>query len=137
MDALLELLRRSGYRITQPRRAVIEALSAGPSHITADTVLKLGRRCCPSLSKASVYRTLQLLESVGALRGIPSADGRQYVQVASGHHHLVCQSCGEVRDFPSCGMCENWLPAVKDRGFHVAGHLLEVFGWCEGCKERR
>ncbi len=135
MHTLLDLLRKGGHRITRPRRAVLQALAEGPGHITADGVLRIGRRTHPQLSKASVYRTLHLLESLGALRGIPSPEGRRYVQVASGHHHLVCRGCGEVRDFPGCGLCESWHEVAEERSFHVAGHLLEVFGLCAGCQK--
>ncbi len=132
---LLDLLRQKGYRITRPRRAVLRALSEGPAHITAERVLRHGRRTHPELSKASVYRTLQLLESLGVLRGIPSPQGLRYVQVTPGHHHLLCRGCGEVSDFPGCGMCDAWLPAADERNFHVAGHLLEVFGLCKNCRK--
>ncbi|MFO8034735.1 MAG: Fur family transcriptional regulator [Candidatus Bipolaricaulota bacterium] len=132
---LLNLLRQEGYRITRPRRAVVQALADGPAHITAEGVLRLGRRMHPELSKASVYRTLQLLESLGALRGISSPHGRRYVQVTSGHHHLVCQGCGEVSDFSGCGLCESWRELADERSFQVAGHLLEVFGLCADCRK--
>ncbi len=137
MNTLLDLLQHEGHRITQPRRAVLRALSEGASHITAAGVLHLGRRTHPKLCKASVYRTLQLLESLGVLRGIPSPAGRRYVQVNPGHHHLLCQRCGEVSDFAGCGLCDSWLEAAQERNFQVAGHLLEVFGLCAGCRSEQ
>ncbi len=134
---MLTLLRQRGHRITRPRLAVLQALAEGPAHISAAEVLSEGRRTHPGLSKASVYRTLQLLETLGALRGIPSPEGRSFVRVAPGHHHLLCQGCGEVRDFSGCGLCDSWREVADEERFFVAGHLLEVFGLCSGCRSKR
>lgn len=128
-------LKGAGYRITQSRRAVLRALEGGPAHVSAAQVLALGRKTCKTLSRASVYRTLEALEATGALRALPSPDGRVYVRVTDGHHHLVCQGCGDVQDFDGCALCNAWAPVAEAEGFSVAGHLLEVFGLCKSCRE--
>lgn len=130
---LEETLKEAGYRVTQSRRAVFHALEIGPAHVSAAQVLDLGRGVCRTLSRASVYRTLDALEAAGALRGLPSPDGRVYVRVTDGHHHLVCQGCGAVQDFDGCALCDAWAPVAQAKGFEVAGHLLEVFGLCRSC----
>ncbi len=134
---LEKTLRDAGYRITRPRRAVLHALEVGPAHVTAAEVLELGRRRCKTLSPASVYRTLEVLEAAGVLRALPSPDGRVYVSVTDGHHHLVCQECGSVQDFDGCALCDAWAPVAQAEGFEVAGHLLEVFGLCRACQQRQ
>lgn len=133
---LEQALKDAGYRITPPRRAVLRALDGGPVHVSAAEVLSLGRKTCRSLSRASVYRTLEELEAAGALRGLPSPEGRVYVRVTDGHHHLVCRGCGAIEDFDGCALCDGWTPKAKAAGFAVAGHLLEVFGLCKSCRER-
>lgn len=132
---LEQALSDAGYRITQSRRAVLHALEDGPVHMSAEEVLARGRKMCRSLSRASVYRTLEALEAAGALRGLPSAEGRVYVRVAGGHHHLVCRGCGKIEDFDGCALCQGWTSTAEAAGFAVAGHLLEVFGLCKSCRE--
>lgn len=134
---LEETLKEAGYRITRSRRAVLHALEVGPAHVTAAEVLALGRRHCKTLSPASVYRTLEVLQAAGVLRALPSPNGRVYVCVTDGHHHLVCQGCGAVQDFDGCALCDAWAPVAEAVGFGVAGHLLEVFGLCRGCQQRQ
>lgn len=129
-------LKRNGLRVTQPRRAVLSALECGPAHVSAAEVLALARKTCKTVSRASVYRTLAVLEAAGVLRALPSPQGRLYVRVTDGHHHLVCQSCGEVQDFDGCALCAAWAPAAEAEGFAVAGHLLEVFGRCRDCQHK-
>lgn len=128
-------LKEAGYRITQSRRAVLRALEGGPAHVSAAQVLDLGRAVCRTLSRASVYRTLEALEAAGALRGLSSPEGRLYVRITDGHHHLVCRGCGGVQDFDGCALCDAWTPTAEAEGFEVAGHLLEVFGLCKSCRE--
>ncbi len=134
MEIALELLRRNSCRITRARRAVLAGVFAGPAHITAEQVLRLGRRSHPGLSRSSVYRALQLLVSLGVLRAMPSPQGRRFVLIGEGHHHLICQACGSVSDFPRCGLCNSLPEAAHERRFQVAGHLVEVFGLCDSCR---
>jgi len=83
------MLRAAGLRVTAPRRAIVQALADGPSHATARQILQQGTAYHTRLGRASVYRTLELLCRLGALRPWAGRTGEtEYVRVLGGHHHL-------------------------------------------------
>ncbi len=91
-------LEGAGYRLTGPRRAVADLITRREGHFTAADLLDdaVGRR--PAIARATIFRTLDLLEGVGAIERIdlPSGD-HAYIacEPADHHHHVVCATCGE------------------------------------------
>ena len=135
MDSLTATLREAGYKITGPRRAVIQVLEIEGHHLSPAEVLERGRAIHPGLSRATVYRTLDLLTELGALRPIYLGDGGSRVaRVAKGHHHLICLSCGTAIHFEECVAAELTQILSERFGFRVKSHLLELYGTCEDCQ---
>jgi Fur family ferric uptake transcriptional regulator len=130
----LEQLRASGHRLTGPRVAVVRALERATGHLSPAEVLTEAVAECPTLNRASVYRTLELLTGLGLVRAMLLGDGVQrFARVADGHHHLVCSGCGSLTEFEECHLGAVW-PALAERfGFKMEGHLLEIFGRCRDC----
>lgn len=128
-------LKRAGYKLTAPRAAVIQVLENGGEHLSPGEVLALGRQTYPGLSRASVYRTLDLLSELGAIRPIMLGDTCQrYVAGEGGHHHLVCSACGAVYDFDRCGVERLAAALAEEHGFQIRSHLLEFYGLCRHCQ---
>lgn len=134
-SALSDRLASAGFRITAPRRAVASVLEASEAHLTPAEVLRRARTICPDLGRATVYRTLETLVRIGALRPIFLGDGpeQRYALAEGGHHHLLCSACGTVVEFDDCplGNLESTLAART--GFRIHGHLLELYGRCPAC----
>lgn len=91
------LLRQAGCRPTPQRLLVLQALAAG-DHVTAEEILDAVRSGYPSINTSTVYRTLEALAAAGLVRQTDLGTGRLHFELARGHrhHHVVCQSCGEV-----------------------------------------
>ena len=92
-DAIPRLLARRGYRITGPRRAVLEALASSQE---PRTVSQLHRALgVERVNLVSVYRTVKLLCDVGLVRATDAAQGQRRYELAepftAHHHHLICQ----------------------------------------------
>ncbi len=135
---LLERLREKGWRLTAQRRAVAQALSALNLHLTAEEVFDRSAAILPEISRATVYNTLNDLVALGEVR-LLSFDGgqtRRYDPNASiPHHHLVCSSCGDVRDV----LFAQPAPALprRDRGgYEVASGHIVYEGICAECLPR-
>jgi len=99
------------------------------------------RRELPTLSLATVYKTLDTLATVGAVRPVSrlGARGRWDANVTS-HHHLVCTVCGRVTDVAEPRLDAAARPAAAlaaRHGFTVAGHAIEIFGRCAACRGRQ
>ena len=68
MDILKEKLKDTGFKITPQRRAIIEILLKNDSkHLSSEEIYDLVRVNCPEIGLATVYRTMQLLDEVGAI----------------------------------------------------------------------
>ncbi|NPV08036.1 MAG: transcriptional repressor [Anaerolineae bacterium] len=135
--SLEERLRQAGHRVTGARVAVLEAMQEAPpgQHFRPGQLLRLGRRRHRGLSRATVYRTLELLTSLGLLRPIylGHAD-RCYIRSDEGHHHVICSGCGRVVGFEECVTKELEGRLARRLGFAIQGHLLEFYGLCGACQ---
>jgi len=131
----LALLREAGYKITPPRLAVLDAIEHGGEHLNPAEVLEAARQHYPSLGRATVYRTLELLTQLGIVRPIFVSElGPTYIRAAGGHHHLVCSRCGLIVDFDQCVADEMVADLHARFGFLISSHLLEFYGLCARCQ---
>jgi Fe2+ or Zn2+ uptake regulation protein len=135
-DEVAALLARHGYRLTGPRRAVVAAVLAGTRPFTAEQLVAELKGAAPDVGRATVYRTLEILASLGVLTRVLRADGHPaYVAGAPGHrHHLVCSDCGAVVAFTRCPVDELVRELSRATDYAIHGHLLEVFGVCPSCR---
>jgi Fur family ferric uptake transcriptional regulator len=135
MGELADRLQQAGYKLTAPRRAVLQVLEAG-EHLGPAEVLERGRAIYPTLSRATVYRTLELLTELGVIRPIYLGDaGPCFTSAEGGHQHLVCSDCGAVIEFDECGVSELEQTLAEQLGFEIQSHLLEFYGRCRTCRE--
>jgi Fur family transcriptional regulator, ferric uptake regulator len=126
----------AGFKLTPPRQAVLEALESGDGHMTPAEVLERAQAIYPGLGRATVYRTLELLTSLGVVRPIFLGERGVCLTLAEGgHHHLVCSDCGAVIEFDECAVGELEQELAQRLNFQIRGHLLEFYGLCEQCHD--
>jgi len=129
---LIEYLSELGFRDTGPRRAVVAAAIHLGRFTAAEIVEELrGKR----IGRATVFRTLDLLTSLGVLDQLHS-DPRHAYTVCSPrhHHHLICSSCSKVVEVTAPAV-ERAVRTMADKaGYQVQGHLLEIIGLCADCQ---
>jgi Fe2+ or Zn2+ uptake regulation protein len=132
-EHVLSVLDRHGYRLTAPRRAVVGAVLRRRRPFTAEQLVEE----LPSIGRATIYRTLEILASVDLLtRLLQPGSHPAYVVGQPGHrHHLVCSECGTVIAFPRCPVADLVRDLTRDTDFAIHGHHLEVFGVCPRCQD--
>ncbi|WP_327068858.1 transcriptional repressor [Kitasatospora sp. NBC_01250] len=136
MSDLLTRLREQGWRLTAQRRVVAEVLDGEHVHLTADEVHARAVGLLPEISRATVYNTLGELVSLGEVLEV-STDGRAKRYDPNAHHshqHLVCSSCGTIRDVHPSGDPLAALPAAERFGFAVSGAEITYRGLCPDCR---
>jgi Fur family transcriptional regulator, ferric uptake regulator len=132
---LADRLKEAGYKITPARLAVLQVIDDEHAHLNPADVLNQARQFYPKLGRATVYRTLELLTELGILRPIYMGDMTpRFIRAEGGHHHLVCNDCGEVIEFDECMAGELAQTLQQQFGFEVDSHLLEFYGRCRDCK---
>ncbi|MBM4061342.1 MAG: transcriptional repressor [Planctomycetes bacterium] len=134
-----EHLRRSGFRWTSQRALIVRTALGTHEHFTAEQLLQLCRRLDPDISRATVYRTLQVLEAAGFVAGLDAGSGGRRFEHVIGHadhEHMVCEACGAIVEFHEPGLARRLLGAAARAGFRVARHSLRVYGTCRDCARR-
>lgn len=133
----IEALRRAGYKITTARRIAISALHETGGHMTAPELVNTVQAQNASIGRASVYRTLDLLTSLGLVQASTlGGTSTTYILTPAGHHHhIVCLNCRQTVEFDEC-LVGDFEQQLADRaGFQVEGHLLEIYGVCAECRK--
>ncbi len=129
---VITVLSEHGYRTTRPRREVVETVLQQTRPFTAEQLVLL----LPDISRATVYRTLEIMASVDILTRLLQSNGHPaYVVGEPGHrHHLICSNCGFVVAFTACPVEPVVTELGRDHDFAIQGHSLEIFGLCPNCR---
>jgi Fur family ferric uptake transcriptional regulator len=136
LETLGEQLRTHGHRLTEPRRAILRALLAATRPLSPAEIQQRGQVFCADLGLVTVYRTLEVLEGLGAARPVHLSEGcHGYALATPGHtHHMVCERCQAVVEVAGCALGD-FLDVVADRtGYAITGHWLEISGLCAACQ---
>jgi Fur family ferric uptake transcriptional regulator len=135
-DSMAKRLQEAGYRLTAPRQAVLQVVEAEKGHLSPAEVLRRGQIIHPELSRATVYRTLEILTELGMLRPLYLGErGSQVACVTGGHHHLLCLECGRTIHFDDCLIQQVEEMIATRLGFQIKSHLLEFYGICGDCSQ--
>jgi Fe2+ or Zn2+ uptake regulation protein len=135
IEAWLEQLHASGYRITEPRRAIVELMATTTHALSPIEVYDNGRRDYPRLGLVTVYRTLERLEELGLVQRVHMPDGcHRYLRAVQGHQHLLlCTRCGQVETFAGDDLNALTERVEQTTGYRVEDHWLQLFGLCPRC----
>lgn len=129
-----ELCRRHGLALTHQRTVIYESLMAAPGHPRPEEVYDVVRKQIPSISLATVYKTLHTFVESGVLRELSLHHGSLRVDpVTEPHHHLVCTKCKAVFDLDEAAIEAPHIVGKIPRGFQVHGISVELQGLCEKC----
>jgi Fur family ferric uptake transcriptional regulator len=130
-------LRRAGFRLTQPRKAILEVLSRPGGSLKPEEVQHQAAGLSPGIGLVTVYRTLALLADLGCIRRVHQDDhcyGYTRADFVHGHH-VVCRQCRRVDEFPGSEDIDAIIGQVaRTTGFRVDDHLLELMGLCPTCQ---
>lgn len=135
-EGWLSRLADNGYRLTGPRRAIVEIIAASDKALNPLEVFDLGRSAFPGLGLVTVYRTLEKLEELGLVQRVHQADGcHAYLRAANGHEHiLLCTRCGQVVFFTGDDISSLIEKVARQSGFVIQEHWLQLNGLCPTCR---
>jgi Fur family ferric uptake transcriptional regulator len=133
----LEALGEAGHRSGGARRSVVELLAEEDCCLTAHEIADRLRSRSGRVGIASVYRALELLHGFGLVQRVEVGEGgTRFEAVIPGgehHHHVVCDSCGEIAPFEDERL-ERAIDSVAGQlGHRVRGHEIVIHGECARC----
>jgi Fur family transcriptional regulator, ferric uptake regulator len=135
-ERFLQFLRSRGQRVTQERLALFEEIFAQHKHIDAEELLAAMKSRGLKISRATVYRNLDLLVECGMVRKQRLGHDRflyEHVHGGQHHDHLVCAACGRVVEFVSPGITALQSEICRAHGFVPTRHTLQISGLCNDC----
>jgi Fe2+ or Zn2+ uptake regulation protein len=130
------LLRQQGHRLTPQRLQVLWVVKTHAQHLTAEEIHAAILPQQPYLDIATVYRTLQWLQSVGLVAPISMGDSKlhyEYRRPGEHHHHLICQECGHETQIPDEFLSDLKAALQAQYGFTLTVDHLALSGRCSGC----
>lgn len=130
------MIRKMGLKVTQQRVAILESLSAGRAHVTAQEVYEVVNAKYPEIGFATVYRFLRKMAEQNMVTevrmgGLPA----RYELTPRRHHdHLTCVGCGQIVEFESPQIETLQELVAKAHNFRLTHHVLELYGECPRCR---
>ncbi len=132
-------LKRRKLRITSQREAVLSIFIENKGeHLTADEVYEKLSHKNSHISKATIYRSVELLREMNFLSKINFGDGLERYEVRDAHthqhHHLICNECGKVYEIEEDLLDDLEKLIGKRTGFKIVDHQLNFYGVCPRCQ---
>ncbi|WP_075997113.1 Fur family transcriptional regulator [Salaquimonas pukyongi] len=123
-------LRQAGVRLTKPRRIILKILGNSRDHPDAMAIFRRAVKIDASISLATVYRTMKLLEELGAVHRHSFEGGPARFEHADGEHHdhLIDLDTGKVIEFHSETLERLQEQIADELGYDIEHHRLELYG---------
>ena len=134
-NAFTAFLEKKDLKLTSQRRTILhQAMHDG--HYSAEKLLDFCKKEDPTISKATVYRTLTLLKESAILQEQDFGDGKKVYERAQGrkhHDHFICVKCGKIIEFENQPIERLQDSEAKKHRFKIVYHSLKLFGFCKSC----
>ncbi len=131
-------LRDHKLKLTSERRAIVREFYDIHEHIEADELLFRLRLAGTKVSRATIYRTLDLLVQAGLARRIRLGKDHSYYEHILGreaHEHMICLGCDRIIEWLDPELTQIVFKNCDDQDFSPTRHSLQVFGYCEDCRD--
>jgi Fur family ferric uptake transcriptional regulator len=132
------VLDQAGHRRARARNALIDLLASQPCALSALEIEDRLRASEDRVSRASIYRILELLGERGLITRLELGDGTaRYEPIDPGgdhHHHLLCDSCGRLVPFDDRDLERSIDRLTRRLGFRAHDHEVVLHGACDTCQ---
>ena len=134
---LAQALIKAGFKVTDPRLAVIEEIvNFNREFEITELAKRFEARSDFKPGIASVFRTVKLLAELGLLQRVHTGDGCHRYGLVRGHNHqVICRCCDRSIEFEGCDFTDLTSFLEKQTGFKLEGHWMEFFGLCPDCRQ--
>ena len=134
LDKFQNVLKKENLKLTKQRLAVLSNIVHNDSHRECDEIYEQIKAKGENVSRATVYRTVAILEKYSFLRKLELGDGRARYEykLGQGHHdHMVCIECGDIIEFYNDELETLQEKICKKMNFKLVRHIHQLFGVCK------
>ena len=130
----IEALRKKGYKATPQRIAICRFALNSRDHPSAQQVYEEVKKIHPTVSLATVYKTLQVLKNLDLIQEINLPQGQaRFDSYMEPHINLVCLQCGSIFDLDDASAIELTRRIAAAMKFRPKGQRIDIFGTCRRC----
>ena len=132
-----DVLRKEGLKITTQRITVLKEIMKNKGHRESEDIYMAIKTRKTHVSRATVYRTLDILVQHGFARKLNLGDGRARYEpkIDSPHHdHMICNNCGKIIEFVNHKIEKIQEEIAKHHQFKLQKHIHQLFGICKECQ---
>jgi Fur family peroxide stress response transcriptional regulator len=135
--SIVETLRKKAYRATPQRIAICRFALHSRDHPTAQRIYDEVKTVHPTVSLATIYKTLQILMEHGLIQELSSHEGQaKFDSYVEPHINLVCLRCGKIQDLDDPAARETIARITATTEFTRIGQRLDIYGICKVCHDR-
>jgi len=134
---LTNALKKEGLRYTNQRQAVWDEIKSSDEHRDAEEIYSALRKNELNVSRATVYRTIDVLHKNNLIRKIELGDSpaKYENKLNSDHHdHIICVQCGRIEEYVDEVIENRQDKIVEDLGFKMIRHIHQLFVLCTDCQ---
>jgi Fur family ferric uptake transcriptional regulator len=129
MSSLEQKCAEAGLKMTGQRKIILEVLGTASDHPSVEDVYDRAKKIDPSISIATVYRTLSLLDELDLVTRHEFQEGYSRYEVNwDHHHHLVDLETGQVVEFQNEELEKLKIAIARELGYELIDHRLELYG---------
>jgi Fur family transcriptional regulator, peroxide stress response regulator len=135
-QTMLDRLKERGSRLTSHRLALLRLISVSDGHPNAAQLYDQLRQQFPTVSRATIYKTLTLLKEEGQVLEIDLHENSHYDgNKPYPHPHLICNQCGQIVDGDEVRFLQNANQEILEKyGFQVVQPQIVFYGTCRECQ---
>lgn len=130
-------LREKDLKVTPARLAVLSLLESTDRPVDVSTIIQYLKEQGIKADKVTAFRIINVFTDRGLTKRVQLQEGKFRYELSSkvDHHHLVCESCGDIVDVSDCNIKGLEQEIERKRNFTIRSHSLEFFGICANCQQ--
>jgi Fur family peroxide stress response transcriptional regulator len=130
----IEALRSKGYKATPQRIAICRIALNSRVHPSAQQVYNEVKKIHPTVSLATVYKTLEVLRDLDLVQEINFPKGQaRFDSYMNPHINLICSKCGNIADLDDVTVKEITRKVAAATKFKPTGQRMDIYGICQKC----
>lgn len=138
MENLMQIFKDKNLKLTPQRYAIYKYLLSVKTHPSAEMIYSELKKSYPTMSLATVYKTLKTLNELGLVQELNvGEDNFRYDANVNNHPHIVCLSCGKVDDLEKANFDMVSKEASKFTDYDIKSYKIYFYGICPKCKTGR
>ncbi|WP_455278037.1 Fur family transcriptional regulator [[Eubacterium] cellulosolvens] len=136
LNQFIEVLHQNGFKATPQRIEILNILTKSHTHPTVDEVYQKVKKKFPTISPATVYKTVQVLKDARKVQELTFYDEKTRLDAnMKPHINLVCLKCKEISDLHDPKVTEFVKYYSKKSTFKNESQRIDFYGSCKDCQQ--